>query len=76
MNAFGATFKKLEDSNVKYTLKQTSLEDAFLNFTNVKNTQGSDDMDQEALNNSQSRILEIDANIPYNEISCCKLFWM
>ena len=35
---FPNLFEKLEKLNLKFTLKQTSLEDAFLNYTNLKNT--------------------------------------
>ena len=38
VDQFADLFEYLEENQIKFTLKQTSLEDAFLNFTNLKNT--------------------------------------
>ena len=43
VDKFPEFFEYLETQEIKFTLKQTSLEDAFLNFTNLKNADSNKD---------------------------------
>ena len=43
VDKFPEFFEYLESKEINYTLKQTSLEDAFLNFTNLKNAESNKD---------------------------------
>lgn len=52
VDQFPSLFEALEKLGLKVSLKQTSLEDAFLNFTNIKGL--ADGVDQESLTDVSS----------------------
>lgn len=79
VDKFPQFFEYLESQDIKFTLKQTSLEDAFLNFTNLKNAdpdRGHQDVDNEALSlyNEFNNFAKLDENPTRAEISSTRLF--
>jgi hypothetical protein len=79
VDKFPQFFEYLESQDIKFTLKQTSLEDAFLNFTNLKNAdpdRGHQDVDNEALSlyNEFKNFAKLDENPTRAEISSTRLF--
>lgn len=81
VDKFPQFFEYLESQDIKFTLKQTSLEDAFLNFTNLKNAdpdrgQGHQDVDNEALSPFKefNNFANLDQNPPRAELSSTRLF--
>lgn len=77
VDKFPQFFEYLESLEIKFTLKQTSLEDAFLNFTNLKNASPTKEIDDEALNpmDEFSEFARLDKNQPKSELSAIRLFW-